>query len=153
MPNNVLEFIASKVNTNVRELEGAYLQVLTLATTLGQDATVDTAARALGQSVKEEKSKPLNLNTIIKAVCNYYSVNPTELKGKDRSKEIVIPRQVAMYLMYTLTGTPFMTIGELLGGRDHTTIMHGVKKMEDEIKQTERTKQDIQNVKQIIMAE
>ncbi len=151
LPNETIEFIADRVDTNVRELEGAYLQVVTFARATGEVPTIEMAANALGQSlIKQKAVKPININNIIKTVANYYSVKVTDLKGKRRTKDIVIPRQVAMYLIYDLTETPFMSIGELLGGRDHTTVMHGVKKMEIKVKEEEKTKQDIVNIKQVL---
>lgn len=148
--NDVLDFIAEKINTNVRELEGAYMQVLTFAKATGAPINIESAAQALGQSIKTEPTKQVNVNQIIKAVCNYYSVKTLDLKGKSRNKEVVIPRQVSMYLMYKMIGTPYMTIGELLGGRDHTTIMHGVKKIEEEYTEASKLRQDIMNIKQSI---
>ncbi len=150
VPNDVIEYIAQKVNTNIRELEGAYLQVVTYSKATGISITTDLAIRALGQTIREEKKAPINLNQVLKAVCNYYSVTGKELKGKRRTKDLVIPRQVAMYLIKELTDTPYMTIGEFLGGRDHSTIIHGIKKVEEELEELPKTRQDIANVKQII---
>lgn len=149
--NDVLDFIAEKVSTNIREMEGAYLQVLTFSKTLGLDVTVDVAAQALGQSIiKEQKFKPINLNQILKHVCNYYSVKSADLKGPKRNKELVIPRQMLMYLIKDLTQTPLMSIGEFLGGRDHTTIMHGISKVEEQSKKDPNSAKDIQNLKKMI---
>lgn len=153
LPNNVLDFIAEKITTNVRELEGAYLQVLTFAKATGAELTPETAARALGQSIREKQLKNVNLNDILKAVCTYYSVKTADIKGHSRVKELVLPRQIIMYLMKELTGTPLMTIGEFLGGRDHTTIIHGIDKISKEVQKTAKLKQDIENVKQTIYAE
>jgi chromosomal replication initiator protein len=150
VPNGVIDFIAETIATNVRELEGAYLQVLTYSKALGIELNVQTAAKALGQAIQESSRKPVNINQILKAVSNYYSVKTSDIKGSRRTKELVIPRQVAMYLIKELTGTSYVTIGELLGGRDHTTIMHGVSKVEQEIVQIAKTRQDVANVKQII---
>ena len=104
--------------------------------------------------MRENAGKNVNISHILKAVCTYYSVKTTDLKGKSRVKELVVPRQVAMFLMKNMIDTPYMTIGELLGGRDHTTVMHGVGKIESEVRhQKGKTFQDISNVKQIIMTE
>lgn len=150
IPNNVIDFIAIKVDTNIRELEGAYLQVLTYASTTGEEISEALAAKALGQLIQENTTKPINLNQILKAVCNYYSVKMGDIKGKRRTKDLVIPRQMAMYLIHDLTETPYMSIGEFLGGRDHTTVIHGVRKVENEIIRAPKTKQDVHNIKQII---
>ncbi len=148
--NEVLDFIAENITTNIRELEGAYNQVLTYSKATGEILNVATAKTALGNIVQDKRSKPVNLNTILKAVCNYYSITQTEIKGKRRNKEVVIPRQIAMFLIYDLTETPYLSIGEFLGGRDHTTIMHGVSKIETEMKNDTKMKQDVLNIKQFI---
>jgi chromosomal replication initiator protein len=153
VPNDVIDFISEKITTNVRELEGAYLQVITYAKTTGSTLDVETAAKALGQSIREEAKKNVNINEILKAVCTYYAVKAADIKGERRVKEFVIPRQVAMYLMKEITHSPYMTIGAFLGGRDHTTIMHGVDRVSKDVKKEEKIKQDVVNVRQLIYAE
>ncbi|MFZ2664074.1 MAG: chromosomal replication initiator protein DnaA [Patescibacteria group bacterium] len=150
VPNEVINYIAERVDSNIRELEGAYLQVVTYAKANGLELNVELASRALGQTIREKVAKNVNVNEILKAVCLYYSVKAQDLKGKRRNRELVIPRQVAMYLMKEITDMPFMTIGEFLGGRDHTTVMYGVDKIQAEMAQTGKTTQDVVNVKQII---
>jgi len=149
IPNAVIDYIAERVTSNVRELEGAYMQVLTEARTKGLVATIELAAEAIGQSARESKSlKNINVNDILKAVCTYYALKLQDIKGQRRNKEIVLPRQIAMYLIKELTGAPFMSIGDFLGGRDHTTIMHGTGKIENELKRKEgKTHQDVINIK------
>ncbi len=151
--NEIINFISEKVDSNVRELEGAYLQVVTYAKASGVELTVDVAARALGNTLKEKVVKNINVNEILKAVCLYYSVKIQDVKGKRRNRELVVPRQVAMYLMKEITDMPFMTIGDFLGGRDHTTIMYGVGKIQGEVAETGKITQDVVNVKQIIFNE
>jgi chromosomal replication initiator protein len=150
IPNAVIDFIAETVSTNIRELEGAYLQVLISARELKTEATTDLAAQALGKTVRDSPKKSVNMNQILNTVCTYYSIKSIEIKGKRRNKELVIPRQVAMYLIKELTNTPFMSIGDFLGGRDHTTIMYGVEKISGEIENHTKTGQDVSNVKQMI---
>jgi chromosomal replication initiator protein len=152
IPNETIDFIAEKVDTNIRELEGAYLQVVTQSKAMAENPTLDFAATTLGHGMVREKIKrTTNVNDIIKTVATYYSVKVLDLKGKQRTKDLVIPRQVAMYLMYELTNTPYMTIGELLGGRDHTTIMHGVGKVKTDIEEDVRTRQDIANIRKTLV--
>lgn len=148
--NEVIDFIAQKVTTNIRELEGAYLQVLTHSKTLEIPNTVEVAAQILGQTIKKENKKPININQILKIVAKYYSIKVSDIKGKRRTKSIVIPRQIAMFLIYDLTETPYMSIGEVLGGRDHTTVMHGVRKIEENTQRDTKTKQDLLNIKQLL---
>ncbi len=149
-PNDIIEFIAENVATNIRELEGAYLQVLTHAKAGGQPLSLDLAKDILSNILPQKRGHPTNINNILKSVCNYYDVKVSEIKGKKRTKDLVIPRQVAMFLIYELTNTPFMGIGDFLGGRDHTTIMHGVKKIQEDMKEMSKMKQDVLNIKQFI---
>lgn len=151
IPNEVIDYLAENIVSNIRELEGAYMQVMTLAAALGAEAIdKEIARKALGNIIQQPSNKPININKILKAVCSYYALNLSDIKGKRRTKNIVVPRQIAMYLIYDMTETPFMSIGELLGGRDHTTIMHGVKKVQEELMLIGTTKNDIANIKQFI---
>lgn len=148
--NKVIDFIAENITSNIRELEGAYIQVVNASIAENQQITVEYAARQLKKVISQKDTKPVNMNQILKAICNYYSVKMSDIKGERRTKDIVIPRQIAMYLIKDLTNTPFMTIGEFLGGRDHSTIMYGAEKIEKDLVYTPKIKQDITNVKQII---
>jgi chromosomal replication initiator protein len=150
IPNEVLDYISEKIVTNVRELEGAYIQVLTYVKATGSEMNIETAAKALGQSIREKFQKNVNINEVLKAVCTYYAIKMSDIKGERRIKELVIPRQIAMYLMKEITHTPYMTIGAFLGGRDHTTIMHGVERISQDLKKEEKIKQDVTNIRQII---
>ncbi len=149
--NEVIDYIAENVMTNIRELEGAYIRARTFFIAEHLEPTKETAARALGQTIRKKETRNLNINEILKAVCNYYAVKIPDIKGKRRTKDLVIPRQVAMFLIKEMTDTPFMAIGDFLGGRDHTTIMHGVKTIEEEVKKSGRIKQDVVNVKQVLV--
>jgi len=145
--NEVLNFIAETVTTNIRELEGAYMQVITGAMARGIEPTVESAAASLGQNIRNTQKRNVSVNDILKAVCSYYAVKVPDIKGKRRTKDLVIPRQVAMFLMKEMTDTPYMTIGDFLGGRDHTTIMHGVRTIEGEVSKAGKIKQDVVNVR------
>lgn len=145
--NDVLNFIAERVTTNIRELEGAYMQVVTNAMAEKIEPTRDSAARALGQNLRNNQKRNVSVNEILKAVCTYYAVKAPDIKGKRRTKDLVIPRQVAMFLIKEMTDTPYMTIGDFLGGRDHTTIMHGVRTIESEVSKAGKIQQDITNVR------
>jgi len=148
--NEVINYIAERVDSNIRELEGAYLQAITYAKATGNELTVNLATQALGGTIKEKSVKNVNVNEILKAVCLYYSVKSQDIKGKKRTKELVIPRQVAMYLMKEITDMPLVSIGDFLGGRDHTTVMHGIDKIQGEVAETGKITQDVVNVKQIL---
>ncbi|MBU0649614.1 chromosomal replication initiator protein DnaA [Patescibacteria group bacterium] len=148
IPNDVLDYIALNVKTNVRELLGAYIQIATALKTKNANPTKEFVAGELGQRIPEQNQRAVNLHQILKAVCNYYSVRMEDVKGSKRTKELVVPRHIAMYLIYDLTKTPYMTIAQLFGGRDHTSILHGIKKIEEEVKNVTKTKQDVANIMQ-----
>lgn len=149
--NEIIDFIAETVNSNVRELEGAYMQIVALNMTAEKPLTTDEVARKLNKTIETaQNNAPINNNQILRAVCQHYSVTMADIKGKRRNKEVVVPRQIAMYLMKGITNTPFSAIGEILGGRDHTTIMHGVGKIEKEFVESSQLKQEIATIKQNI---
>jgi chromosomal replication initiator protein len=150
--NEVINIIAESVTSNVRELEGAYLRVLSFAKATGEEITPEGALMTLGQTLKEKSKKPVNMNEILNAVCSYYSIKSVDIKGKKRTKDLVLPRQVVMYLIKELTNTPYMGIGDFLGGRDHTTVMYGVEKIGTDLQQKQEIKQDIVNVKQMLFS-
>ena len=144
---NNTDFIAEKINTNIRELEGAYIRVVSLASANGEEINLKTAADILKINLNENTGKQVNMNQILKAVCNYYSVKAIDIKGAKRTKDLVLPRQVTMYLIQNITKTPLMTIGDFLGGRDHTTILHGTQKIERDIQENKMFKLEVEQVK------
>ncbi|PIS22330.1 chromosomal replication initiator protein DnaA [candidate division WWE3 bacterium CG08_land_8_20_14_0_20_41_10] len=150
--NDALDVIALTISSNIRELLASYMQVVTDAKSKGVEPDKKFTAETLGQRVVNEGRKPVNLQQILRSVCNYYSVKADDIKGHKRTRELVIPRHIAMYLIYDLTKTPYMSIGDFLGGRDHTTILHGVRKVEEELKEVAKTKQDITNIMQSVYA-
>ncbi len=146
VPDPVVEFIAKTVSSNVRELEGAFLQVVTFVQASGKDYSLELAAQALG---KTQPSAPqTTVRQIMKIVAEHFAVSQNDLKGKRRLKEVVLPRQIAMYLLREYTDTSLIGVGEVLGGRDHTTIMHGVDKIASEISANKKLQQDLLQIKQ-----
>ncbi len=127
----VLEFIARKVQRNIRELEGSLNRVVAYAKLNGRVLTPEVAQAALNDLVTNRARRNLTPVKIIEAVAKYYQVDPRALRGKARAKEIVVPRQVAMYLIREETDTPLLEIGRELGGRDHSTILHGYEKIQN----------------------
>ena len=147
--DEVIDTIAEGVSTNIRELEGTFNQVLTYAQAQHLQLTPETVIKILGDNFKKQKLVTTP-KKIIKEVCTYYTVKPKDLKGKRRLKEIVRPRQVAMYLLKDLTELPLTQIGDLLGGRDHTTVIHGVGKIEKLLEENIQIREQIGVVKQQI---
>ncbi len=130
VPNEVIDLIAENIPSNIRELEGAFMRVAAFARSQQQPITVDLAKKALG-GIKQEKEEKLTAGDVIREVCSYYSVNLKDIKGPRRPKNLALARQVAMYLLRNRADLPFMEIGDVLGGRDHTTVMYGVDKVAD----------------------
>lgn len=127
LPIAVAKMIAEKA-ADTRSLEGLLLRVITQANTSGAEITPELAQKSFG-AVVEEKRGHLHAEDIINEVCNFYRVKSTQLKGPKRDASLVRARQVAMYLLKKELELPYVEIGNILGGRDHTTIMHGVEKM------------------------
>lgn len=129
---------------DARSLEGLLLQIITRAKTLGEEIGEEMIDKVLS-SRKEEETNAFHPDELIKNVCAFYKVKPTQVKGVKRDSYIVKARQVAMYLLKKEAGLTFVEIGNLLGGRDHTTIMHGVEKIEELLSQ-KRMSEEIQGI-------
>jgi len=137
-PEEVLEFIASKFHSNVRTLEGALKRLIFYATINNSEFTLELANEALRNLIKEEKRKSkVDVKNIIKEVGAYYKVATTDITSKSRKRDIVLARQVAMYLTRELSEYSYPKIGSSFGGRDHTTVMHGCVKIEKALKENE----------------
>ena len=130
VPNDVLEYIARRVQSNIRELEGALNKIIAMAQLFNQPIRMDIAAQALADTELEARRAEITPDRIIAEVSSHFDVTLAELRGRGRSKQIVLPRQVAMYLIRDETGSSLVEIGRYLGNRDHSTIMHGISKIE-----------------------
>jgi chromosomal replication initiator protein len=129
IPDDIAEFIASKITSNIRELEGAITSVYAMSHTTGEELTIETAQNVLGY-IPQPKSHNIELSNIMDAVAKYYKVRIVDIKGKARHKSIIIPRQMCMYLARRLTAMSLEEIGAGIGRRDHTTVMHSIEKIE-----------------------
>jgi chromosomal replication initiator protein len=131
----VMAFLAEKVTTNVRVLEGLLTRVVAFARIQRQPVTVEMAKQAiLSITPSERPRKAISIREILVAVSTYYKVSLDDLRGKQRDKHIVMPRQVAMWLMRNDTEASLMEVGHELGGRDHSTVLHGCDKIEQELR-------------------
>lgn len=146
----VIEFIAEKVDTNIREMEGLLSKVYFFATLLGKkSASIDEAKEAFKEQLDVQKKK-LTPENIIECVCSYYNVEYSEVVGKKKSKEIVEPRMISIYLINDMLDLPLIKIGRLFGGRDHTTIMHSRDKITELLKSDQKTKLIVGEIKKQI---
>ncbi len=141
LPIDVATLLAEQVE-DTRSLEGLLLRVITQANATGSAITLELAQKGLGL-MQEERSAHIHADDVIKCVCDFYGVKPTQLKGPKRDASLVKARQITMYLLKTQLGLTHVEIGNLLGGRDHTTVMHGVEKMTSLVENKARIIDDI----------
>jgi chromosomal replication initiator protein len=134
LPENVALFIASKVKTNIRELEGSLIRLIAYASLTGRDIDLPLAQETLRDLLHAEE-KPVSIEMIQKFVADHYSLKISELKAKNNSKSIAVPRQIAMYLTKSLTAASLPEIGKEFGGKHHSTVIHSIRKIDDLRKQ------------------
>jgi chromosomal replication initiator protein len=146
LAEDILLLIAQNVQSNTRELEGKLTQLLQRRKLTGQPLTEEIVRKVLGDS-PVINSKSLNPDQILDIVYKYFSINKTDLLGPRRQKELVLPRQISMFLIHQECKLPFEKIGQILGGRDHTTIMHGVGKIKLAINRDREIQRMVMEVK------
>jgi chromosomal replication initiator protein len=129
IPDQVAEYIARKVQTNIRELEGALTIIYATAKTTGEEISLELAHRVLGRDITVQKN--ITITEIINAVTDYFDVRLADLQSKKRSQSIALPRQICMFLARSLTRHSLEEIGGHLGGRDHTTVLHACTKIKE----------------------
>ena len=130
LPDDIAIFIASKVKSNVRELEGSLVRLVAIASLRGVPISKMLAQDALKNIIDSERPEGLTLERIARVVATHYEMTVEELKAKNNSRAVAVPRQVAMYLCKRLTKASFPEIGREFGGKHHTTVMHSVDKIE-----------------------
>ncbi|MBI2953584.1 MAG: chromosomal replication initiator protein DnaA [Chloroflexi bacterium] len=148
----VLEFIARKVQRNIRELEGALNRVVAYAKLNNRVLTPEAANTALSDLLTNKTRRLLTPVKILETVGKYYQVDIRALRGKVRSKDIVLPRQVAMYLIREETSTPLLEIGRELGGRDHSTVLHAYDKIQTQIDIDDDLRSQILEIRELLYA-
>jgi chromosomal replication initiator protein len=153
LPGEVVDFVARKVQSNVRELEGALNRINAYAALRQAPLTVELATEALTDILLNTRRKLITPPRILESVAQYYGVDPEVLRGSQRSREIVVPRQVAMYIMREETESSLSEIGQELGGRDHTTVMHGCSKIEHDIDANSQLRQEVLTIRQLLYSE
>lgn len=133
IPDSVTAFIADKIKSNIRELEGALIRVVAYSKLVGKDVDEAVASEVLKDLIVENQKK-ITVDLIQRKVAEYFEVRPSDMTAKRRSKNVVYPRHLAMYLCREMTGLSYPEIGEQFGGRDHTTILHAYQKIKKDIK-------------------
>lgn len=133
VPNEILEFIADKIASNIRELEGALNRVIAYSSLTEREVNLEVATEALKDILSAAKAKVINCNTIQEGVARYFDLKPEEFRSKKRNREISYPRQIAMFLCRELTDMSLPKIGDSFGGRDHTTVIHACDKISEDL--------------------
>ena len=147
---DVIKYIANNIKSNIRELEGAFNKVVAYAKLEKKEVTLELAEQALKDIIAPNENKQITAEYIISMVAEHFNVSTADLCGNKRSSKIVMPRQVAMYLCREILAIPLKNVGQYLGNRDHTTVMHGVEKIEKELQTNEQLQNTVETLKKKI---
>ncbi len=145
MKDDIIEYIASNITVNIRELEGALISLLAQSTLNRKEINISLARQVIDKLVKNSK-KEISVDYIQKIVCDYFEISPDQLHSKTRKREIVQARQIAMYFSKSLTKASLASIGSQIGGKDHATVLHACKTVNNLIDTDKRFKQTVDNI-------
>lgn len=148
---DVALYLAEMSDSDVRSLEGMLNKVIFASMLHERPITIDLAKEAITESVGGEREEVLTADAIVEAVCSFYKIQRNDLTGKKRNKEIVEPRQICAYLMTEMLSIPLVTIGQALGGRDYTTIIHARDKIAELIKENQRIQTEVKDLKNLLL--
>ena len=151
--SDVVEFIARKIVSNIRELEGALNRIVAYASMGAQPISIELAQAVLSNVLYNPKKRQVTPERIAKAVSDYYGVGMEQLQGQKRERSIVVPRQIAMYLMREETDVSLLRIGAELGGRDHSTVLHACDKINREMLVNDEMRREVAAVRELIYSE
>ncbi len=143
LDDEIMEFLAERVSRNVRRMEGALTRIAGYDNLIDRKLDLDAVERLLSDLLHEEAASKVTVDQIQRRVSDYYKIRFSELVGRRRTSEIVFPRQVAMYICRTLTSDPLKSIGDAFGGRDHGTVIHACKQVENMMEQDGSVKRGV----------
>ena len=146
----VINYIATNVNSNIRELEGALTKIIAYSKLTSTEITLKFAEDVLSDLFNEAQ-KEVTPDMIIKIVAEHFNISVSDITSKKKSQDIVYPRQLIMYLCRTLTDVALSVIGKKIGNRDHTTVIHGYEKIQKEMEKNEKVKKDLEILKKKII--
>ncbi len=147
VPDQVLRYIAESITSNIRELEGALVRLVAFSSLRQQNINMELADEALRDLLPQQSNEPVRIPDIQQTISNYYDITIDELKGRRRTQAIVFPRQVGMYLCRQLTESSLPQIGEEFGGRDHSTVIHACKKIQEKTEKDPKMQSTLQELK------
>jgi chromosomal replication initiator protein len=148
LPEEVTQLIAENVVSNIRELEGCLIRLVAFSALTKTPITVSLARTVLQDFIRNDQEKRFDPRTVIKAVATRYEVTPESVKGKRRTNNVVVPRQVSMYLIRTMTGMPLADIGKFFGNRDHTTVLYACDRVRDMIETDGEVQRAVQELEE-----
>ena len=151
VPDEVIDYLASRVQSNIRDLEGSFNRLLAMNQLQGLPLTLETAKAALNNLASDGQQKRVSLDEILETVAEYYRIPREDLCGKQRDKHIIIPRHVAMFLMRQETQASLLDIGNALGGRDHSTVLHGCEKIAREVNDNTALRKEVMAIRQQLL--
>ena len=150
LPSDVIALLATNIATNIREIEGAYTKLVAYTSLMDMPITIETAQKVLNDMKIDTVTRVITFETIVKTVAEYYKIKVEDLSNKKRTQSIAYPRQVAMFLCRELADLSYPKIGDLFGGRDHTTVIHAFEKISGSVKTDPKVKEDINRITEII---
>ena len=149
--DHIFQYIATNIKSNIRELEGAFNRIIAKSKIMNtSEITLELAEDALKDIIHPDQPKEITPNLIMQMVCEHFGVSPEDITSKKRNSEFVLPRQVVMYLCRNMLAISLSNIGKILGKKDHTTIIHGIKKIEEDLLVNEDLKNKIEIIKKKI---
>ena len=148
--DDIIDYIATNIKSNIRELEGALKKVIAASRLNNIELTLSLAEDALKDIIYPEAPKEVTPTLIINIVADHFHITPEDITSKKRNAEFVLPRQISMYLCRTLTATSLSAIGKILGKKDHTTVIHGIDKIKEEMEHDETLRNNIEIIKKKI---
>ena len=149
IPEDVIYYLASKIKSNIRELEGSLIRIAAQSPLTGEEINVETTKKILKDIIHDDE-RPITIENIQKTVCDFYNLKLTDIKARKRTKEIALPRQVAMYIGKQITDLSLNDIGKAFGGKDHATVIYACKQIEERRGKDETFNRMIENLLQKI---
>ncbi|OGW32911.1 MAG: chromosomal replication initiation protein DnaA [Nitrospirae bacterium GWC2_42_7] len=145
IPEDVANFLASKIQSNVRDLEGSLIRIAAQSSLTGQEINIETTKKILKDLIQDDV-RPVSMEMIQKIVCEFYNIKLSDMKARGRTKDIAIPRQIAMYLARQVTSASLSEIGKNFGGKDHATVIYACKQVEEKKSKDETFSKIIENL-------
>ena len=150
VPDDVLQLIAGKIDSNIRELEGCLTRLVAFSSLVKQPITTELCEQALKEIFDQRRHKQVTAELVMQTVSDYYGLTLNDLIGPTRKREITVPRQIAMYLTREMTGMSLPQIGNVFGGRDHTTVMHSCKTVEANMTANTDIRAVVEDIKNLV---